>query len=132
MSEFIDTITETAPDPSLTVTSKQDAVSRIMKAVESGDSEITLDIVCSENDAESYVKDIDPFFGAPNAYRVESTFDDIVIEEGKPPVFVSRVRYQLAQSTNWYALKLLDDPANPIEVPADKSAAASELAKKLP
>jgi hypothetical protein len=134
ISDIIDHVTVREPDAASTVTSRPEAIDKIIAAVTAGDDSITLDIVCSEYEAESFVKDFDPFFGGPNAYRVEKTFDDVILHEGDSPVFVSRVLYQLEQSANWYVLKLLEDPsyAIPEDVSSDISKAATALADKLP
>ncbi|MDR0817400.1 MAG: hypothetical protein LBN35_02035 [Clostridiales Family XIII bacterium] len=134
ISELFDNFVQSKPDAERTITTRAVAVEQIMKAVEAGDSKIVLDIACREDEVESYVKDIDPFFGGANAYRIESTFDDIELEEGGPASFVSRIEYQLEQSPNWYALKLMQDPefTVPEGVAADVSLAASALAKAVP
>jgi hypothetical protein len=121
----------TVPTAENTLTTMQEMNEAIVSALESGEEEVTLNLVTTEDELKNISENLDPFWGSPTQYSVMGKFEGIKLgdDESQAAVDILRIKFDLKLSTNYYAYRRLKD--SDFELPADETKAA-EVAAALP
>jgi hypothetical protein len=127
IDHLIGSITQTLPTAENTITALQDVSDEIEKALENGKSEITMNLVATEEEISNITTNMDPFWGTPTQYSIQGKFDDI--ELSGTPTDVVRVKFDLKPSINYYVYSYMKDSS--FELPDDRTD-VDAVARALP